>query len=53
MVFFRENLETLDVSFNRIESLDSIEGLVNLRVLMLGNYHVNPADLKKTYRRNT
>ena len=41
---FRENLETLDVSYNRIESLDSIEGLVNLRVLILGNNRMRPED---------
>lgn len=32
----RENLETLDLSYNRIECLEAIEGLTGLRTLNLG-----------------
>lgn len=32
------NLEILDLSFNRIERLESIESLTNLRELNIGNH---------------
>lgn len=39
---YREFLETLDVSFNRIDCLEAIEGLPSLKVLNLGNSYILP-----------